>query len=457
MNLATMDCFYSPTTTTFNYAQLKPFIKRQPSGPNDPFAIVALSELVELVARKCFNLSILDVSGCKELEDRHLMRLVKRCKRLTAVYLNGCDNVTDHSVSLLANCSKLQRLELNGCVNLTDKSLVQIIARCPLSYLSVANCWQLDDKLLRQLSKTTTRLVFLNVASLKLANVISSNVKGQTWKDLQSVNINQCAVTNNSIVQLCKLPSLKCLEASECSGIAPFELARLILSSCSTLNTLVFSRYEIRMQVLDMLVLCPTLQKLVMEECTFTLEDDKPLPKATRNKKQNRQAKFDKAKKQAKEKKLAALSHKTHPALQYLSLMGFRTDYQLSLEAMLDRMKHLFPALSHLNIANTRQDWALGSRFDQMIEILPQLKAVGVDLETMKALTGYAYSVSPLLSFCFFLSSFFFFVLPLVLFVLLLVLVLLLLLLLLLFLLLLEGCGCLFFFLYYSFKLKVDF
>lgn len=91
-----------------------------------------LSQIVAL----CPNLEILDLTGCRRLQD---VRVIANCEQLRELYLTACSRITD--VSCLKKCEKLKKVDLGSCTQL--RRIAPLSSH--LSELNLCYCQNIED------------------------------------------------------------------------------------------------------------------------------------------------------------------------------------------------------------------------------------------------------------------------------------------------------------------------
>ncbi|CAN0017553.1 unnamed protein product [Ascophyllum nodosum] len=87
---------------------------------------------IAAVARGCPLLRHLGAGGCVRLTDASLRVVaIKAGRRLRALDITGCFEVTDHSLDALGeHCRGLESLTMQGCERISDQGLVKMLKRC---------------------------------------------------------------------------------------------------------------------------------------------------------------------------------------------------------------------------------------------------------------------------------------------------------------------------------------
>ena len=158
--------------------------------------IIALAQSPHLAA-----LNELNLNGCLLLTDHAIAELVHSSRRWHALDLSHLDQLTDTSLEFIAqaeSCKQLKRLRLFGSKGITDKGLHLLSVSANLKYLQ-----ELD------LGGGLFRLTEQGI--IDLANIIS----------LKVLSLNECSgVTDKALERLATLPNLRRLDLADCPGIS---------------------------------------------------------------------------------------------------------------------------------------------------------------------------------------------------------------------------------------------
>ena len=116
-------------------------------------AILSLSSDV-----KFETLRILDLTGCLQLTDLAVERIIDSAPRLRILVLAKCLEITDRAVHAITKLGKnLHDIHLGRCVQITDDALKELVRCCNrIRYIDLAGCSRVTDvsvKLLAGLPK----------------------------------------------------------------------------------------------------------------------------------------------------------------------------------------------------------------------------------------------------------------------------------------------------------------
>ncbi|KAJ0170131.1 hypothetical protein K1T71_014059 [Dendrolimus kikuchii] len=183
--------------------------------------------------------------GCKNVNDRAVSCLATYCPDLEVLNVQGCDILTDDSITKLGPC--MRRLCVSGCSRLTDASLLALASRCPdLVTLELAQCTQLTDAGFQALAR-----------SCRL---------------LERMDLEECVlITDATLVHLAMgCPRLEKLTLSHCELITDYGIKQLSMSPCAAehLTVLGLDNCPLVTDVaLEHLVYCHNLQLIELYDC----------------------------------------------------------------------------------------------------------------------------------------------------------------------------------------------
>ncbi|MBS4164709.1 hypothetical protein PRO82_002040 [Candidatus Protochlamydia amoebophila] len=103
-----------------------------------------LTEFEKILNYFSNEIEALNFSDNAHLTDAHLL-VLKNCKNLKVLYLQGCRNLTDAGLAHLTPLTALQNLNLSDCENLTDAGLAHLIPLSGLQHLNLYFCFNLTD------------------------------------------------------------------------------------------------------------------------------------------------------------------------------------------------------------------------------------------------------------------------------------------------------------------------
>ncbi|CAN0888249.1 F-box/LRR-repeat protein 2 [Linum grandiflorum] len=127
-------------------------------------------ESIFTLARHCENLETLIIGGCRDISDASVKTLATACSgSLKNLRMDWCLNVSDSSLShILAECRKLEALDIGCCEEITDAAfagLAMAEADMELKVLKVSNCPKITVTGISMLLEKCINLEYLDVRS----------------------------------------------------------------------------------------------------------------------------------------------------------------------------------------------------------------------------------------------------------------------------------------------------
>lgn len=142
----------------------------------------------------------LDLSGCMGISRDALQEIIRCCKQLRQLTLDGC-NVCDHV--LLELPATLQGLSLKRCVSVTGVGLALLGSRCHA-------------------------LTKLNIFGLRATTDAALWLLARGCSQLESLDLSWCAsITDAGIERLCRCPRLRRLCLSGCERVTGASVAKV--------------------------------------------------------------------------------------------------------------------------------------------------------------------------------------------------------------------------------------
>ena len=101
------------------------------------------------------SLRILDLTGCEQLHDEAVEKIIDTSPRLRNLVLAKCREVTDRSVIAITKLGKnLHYIHLGHCGNINDDAVIQLVKLCNrIRYIDLACCHRLTDASVQQLAQ----------------------------------------------------------------------------------------------------------------------------------------------------------------------------------------------------------------------------------------------------------------------------------------------------------------
>ncbi len=194
------------------------------------------------------NLTSLNLSGCYNVRDDNLYQaFASAVPTLLHLNLSLCKHITDRCIlKIVHNLENLETLELGGCSNVTDIGL-QAIANSlkRLKILNLRSCWNVSDQGVRLLagqSEKSSGIVTLEQLVLQDCQHLSDDALryislGLT--NLNSINLSFCInISDMGLKYLAKMGSLRDLNLRSCDNISDAGIAFLAEAGSPVLSTL---------------------------------------------------------------------------------------------------------------------------------------------------------------------------------------------------------------------------
>jgi len=162
-----------------------------------------------------------DVSGCTKIGDGTAKALAKHCPGLKKLNMRGVSNLSDAAIVPLAKaCQQLQWLNFDGCRFITDAAMAALSHCAGLTHLDVSGCKQVTDRGVIKLARSCKKLVRLEVNSC--AQVTNFSVKEicSQCQEIEVLGFRRCfRMNDDALTELCKLPKLQSLCIQGCHRV----------------------------------------------------------------------------------------------------------------------------------------------------------------------------------------------------------------------------------------------
>ncbi|KAK9453554.1 hypothetical protein V1511DRAFT_472858, partial [Dipodascopsis uninucleata] len=144
-------------------------------------------------------LRILDLTGCAEITDAAVLRIVSFAPRLRNLVLAKCINITDHSLMYITKLGRsLHYLHLGHCSLITDVGVAQLVRHCTrIRYIDLACCVQLTNSAVTELAALPKlRRIGLvkcqNITDVAIHALVQRRTSG-IENSLERVHLSYCA------------------------------------------------------------------------------------------------------------------------------------------------------------------------------------------------------------------------------------------------------------------------
>lgn len=181
----------------------------------------------------------LDLSLCKQITDKSVLRIVDALENLENLELGGCSNITDSGLLAIANgLERLKSLNLRSCWNVTDEGIRFIAGQTDkktgnltLERLGLPNCQCLSDDELKSILFPKTGNLALERLGLQDCQRLSDDALKYISLGLPSVNsinLSFCiGVSDAGLKYMAKISSLRELNLSSCDSVSDSGVAYL--------------------------------------------------------------------------------------------------------------------------------------------------------------------------------------------------------------------------------------
>lgn len=204
------------------------------------------------------TLEVLSVAGCKDLTDRALAKISKRCAALTVLNISGCPNITHEMlIEVLRKSTRVNTLLASGTY-ISDEglaTLANVLSAKHLTNLDISFCRDISDFGILSLVEKCTNISSLNLCGLnRITDDGARSVCANLWA-LKSLSLKDIFLLSDSafwfdrvrdgrpIADESMLTSLTTLNLRDCVNITDRATAGLA-ERCRRLETLVFRGCE---------------------------------------------------------------------------------------------------------------------------------------------------------------------------------------------------------------------
>ncbi|KAL1122910.1 hypothetical protein AAG570_003235 [Ranatra chinensis] len=167
-------------------------------------------------------LQYLDLTDCSAVDDGGLRVIVRNCPQLVYLYLRRCTKITDAGIKFVPSfCSTLRELSVSDCCEVTDFGLYELAKLgATLRYLSVAKCCRVSDAGLKVIARRCYKLRYLNARGCEAVSDDAISVLARSCPRLRALDIGKCDVSDAGLRALAEsCPNLKKLSVRQCDLI----------------------------------------------------------------------------------------------------------------------------------------------------------------------------------------------------------------------------------------------
>eukprot|EP00937_MAST-01D_sp_MAST-1D-sp2_P001036 g1036.t1 len=196
-------------------------------------------ESLHVIAEKCQFLELLDLSFCRNVQDRGgWLALIDNCPHLTSIALQGCTAVDDEWILPLADkCEMLKSVNLKKCKKITSASIEALSAGlAELNTLVVGYCPLLEDKAFSDVKNLESLAID---GCPRLTDAAIRRLLKACGRKLESVYLdNLTAITADTVEQMAHAcPHLQVVGLKACTNITDATV-RTLASNCDQLAVL---------------------------------------------------------------------------------------------------------------------------------------------------------------------------------------------------------------------------
>lgn len=164
-------------------------------------------------------LQYLDLTDCSAVDDGGLRVIVRNCPQLVYLYLRRCTKITDAGIKFVPSfCSGLRELSVSDCTQVTDFGLYELAKLgATLRYLSVAKCVGVSDAGLKVIARRCYKLRYLNARGCEAVSDDALTVIARSCPRLRALDVGKCDVSDAGLRALAEsCPNLKKLSLRMC-------------------------------------------------------------------------------------------------------------------------------------------------------------------------------------------------------------------------------------------------
>lgn len=163
-----------------------------------------------------------DLSGCTKIGDGTAKALAKHCPGLRKLNMRGVSNLSDAAIVALATaCQNLEWLNFDGCRFITDEAMAALSQCVGLTHLDVSGCKQVTDRGVIKLVRSCKKLVRLEVNSCaQVTNFSVKEICSSQSQEIEVLGFRRCfRMNDDAMTELCKLPKLRSLCIQGCHRV----------------------------------------------------------------------------------------------------------------------------------------------------------------------------------------------------------------------------------------------
>jgi hypothetical protein len=145
--------------------------------------------LLDLVSRRCTQLTTIDLSKCHHFTATGLAKLVQAQHSLTSLNLSKCDALTDRELSCFRAVKTLRHVHLSNCKQITGQGVLDVVRGCAVQSLDVSHSMKISDASFAEICAEIPHVLHLNLESTSIQNIAPISAHCQ---ELISLNLALC-------------------------------------------------------------------------------------------------------------------------------------------------------------------------------------------------------------------------------------------------------------------------
>jgi len=192
--------FHASGVSNFSNEGIQLFVRepvaQEPRGENMYFLDLSFissltDEAVELIAKACPKVEILNLSGCILLTDHAVQILCTNANRVKILGLAFCKRLTDRAICIMADYLWLEELDLCSCSHITDDGIeVLCLEFAGMQKLDLSACAKVTDQSMDSIARHCESLVWLKICEMPQVTEIAKRMIQEKFSTLELVLSN---------------------------------------------------------------------------------------------------------------------------------------------------------------------------------------------------------------------------------------------------------------------------
>lgn len=179
-------------------------------------------KMIRLIGKNCKKLTSLNLDNSPNISQKLISKIIQHTPSLHKLCLSNHQYITDDLLEgILKQSGKtLQALDISGCTQITDEAILKILNYCPnLTDLNLERCFKLTQKSIEALVKAPIKLTAIHFEELQDLTDEHVGIIGKRFgKELHTISIKYCyKITDKSanlLVDTCSNLKVICLFGS---------------------------------------------------------------------------------------------------------------------------------------------------------------------------------------------------------------------------------------------------